>query len=367
MLDSIKLIWSRFRARPDVDEVRAKATTTVKARVDIIAPDEPASLSYEDKRKQETDRFAKELEINNLPAIFHYWSNTHLLPQFQAFGYLHPEHFFETELACVIRANPGHVCHFASLGSGNGDAEVRIAQGLLAQGLSTFCIDCLELTPEMNARTTELAQLSGVASQIRALAVDLNSWTPQHAYSAIMANQSLHHMVELERVLNNVKNAMRPEARFLISDMIGRNGHQRWPEALAIVREFWNELPQTHRHNLLLNRAEPEFLDWDCSVEGFEGIRSQDILSLLCERFDFELFLPFANIIDPFIDRAFGHHFDADGPWDRDFIDRVHARDEIELAAGNIKPTHLIAVLTKTAPVQRRWRAGFNPETSIRR
>ncbi|MDZ4813950.1 MAG: class I SAM-dependent methyltransferase [Pseudomonadota bacterium] len=325
------------------------------------------ALAYEDRLKQETERFANELEVNNLPAIFHYWSNRYLLPQLQAFGFQHPEHFFETEFASVIRANPGQLCRFASLGSGNGDAEVRIAQGLLAQGLSAFCIDCLELTPEMNARTTELAQQSGVAAQVRALSVDLNSWTPQHTYSAIMANQSLHHMVELERILDTVKPALAPEARFLISDMIGRNGHQRWPEALAIVREFWNELPDSYRHNLQLNRAEPEFLDWDCSAEGFEGIRSQDILALLCERFQFELFLPFANIIDPFIDRSFGHHFVADGLWDRDFIDRVHARDELELAKGNIKPTHLIAVLTKTAPTQRRWRAGFSPEASIRR
>ena len=35
--------------------------------------------------------------------------------------------------------------------------------------------------------------------------------------------------------------------------------------------------------------------------------------------------------------------------WDRQFIDRVHARDEAEMAAGHLTPTHLLAVLTKTA------------------
>ncbi len=31
-----------------------------------------------------------------------------------------------------------------------------------------------------------------------------------------------------------------PHGRFIVSDMIGRNGHMRWPEALAIVQEFWS-------------------------------------------------------------------------------------------------------------------------------
>jgi len=134
---------------------------------------------------------------------------------------------------------------------------------------------------------------------------------------------------------------------FITSDMIGRNGHQRWPEAQMIVDEFWNELPQHYRYNVQLNRQENEFLDWDCAQEGFEVIRAQDVLPLLLERFGFEFFLGFANIIDPFIDRSFGHHFNADAEWDREFIDRVHARDEEEILSGRIKPTHMFAVMRK--------------------
>lgn len=59
----------------------------------------------------------------------------------------------------------------------------------------------------------------------------------------------------------------------------------------------------------------------------------------------------FANIIDPFTDRSFGHNFDVMAEWDRAFIDRVHARDESEILTVRIKPTHMLAVLS-TAPVQ---------------
>ena len=182
-----------------------------------------------------------------------------------------------------------------------------------------------------------------------------------------MANQSLHHVLELEALFDAVAAALHPRGLFVVSDMIGRNGHQRWPEALAIVREFWRELPESYRYNLQLRRQEDEVLDWDCSVEGFEGVRAQDILPLLLERFGFETFLAFANLIDPFIDRGFGHHFDATSERDRDFIDRVHLRDEAELMAGTIKPTHMLATLSLDRGAACRHRANLSPAFCVRR
>jgi hypothetical protein len=99
--------------------------------------------------------------------------------------------------------------------------------------------------------------------------------------------------------------------------------------------------------NTILNRYEELYENWDCSKESFEGIRSQDILPLLLGNFHFQLFVGFANVIDPFTDRAFGHNFDMRKPWDRAFIDQVHARDEQEMIAGRIKPTHMTAVVGK--------------------
>jgi hypothetical protein len=91
---------------------------------------------------------------------------------------------------------------------------------------------------------------------------------------------------------------------------------------------------------------EQYYESWDCSTQGFEGVRSQDILPLLLERFHFHLFIPYGNVIDPFIDRAFGAHFDPAAEWDRAFIDQVHRRDEDELASGRLKPTHALAIVS---------------------
>jgi SAM-dependent methyltransferase len=219
----------------------------------------------------------------------------------------------------------------------------------------------------MLARGASLAEQHELGEKVRTMEADFNRWEPEITYDGILANQSLHHVLELEHLLDSVAKALAPGALFLTSDMIGRNGHQRWPEALAIVEEFWDEVPAKYRYNHQARRQEDIFVNVDCSHEGFEGIRAQDILPLLVERFAFDAFVPFANVIDPFIDRGFGHNFDASSEWDRAFIDRVHARDEAELARGRITPTHLIAAMCVGRKGESRYVGGRAPAQCIRR
>ena len=331
----------------------------------IVDPDAPVLSAYEQRIAQETRIFAEQVEVHDLPAIFHYWSNTYLLPVLQSFGCQHPEdflalHLFESAKRCGV-ARP----RFVSLGCGNCDAEVRIAQDLVRRGLTDFTFECLDINPAMLERGAALAREAGLEGRVLPLPGDFNHWVPEGQYDGIMANQSLHHVLELEILFDAVRGALKPEAGFVVSDMIGRNGHQRWPEAAAIVREFWRELPPTYRYNRQLQRQEDDFIDWDCSIEGFEGVRAQDILPLLLERFGFEVFIGFGNVIDPFIDRGFGHHFDVQHAFDRHFIDRVHARDESEMLAGTITPTHMLAVL-RTVPTQTQHRDGLAPAQCVR-
>lgn len=329
------------------------------------APEAPVLSAYEQRIAQETLIFNDQVEVHDLPAIFHYWSNTYLLPVLQSFGCQHPEdflalHLFESAQRCGVERP-----RFVSLGCGNCDAEVRIALDLVRRGLTDFTFECLDINPAMLERGRMLALEAGLEGRIVPLPGDFNHWIPDGQYDGIMANQSLHHVLELESLFDAVRGALKPEAGFVVSDMIGRNGHQRWPEAAAIVREFWRELPPGYRYNLQLQRQEDGFIDWDCSVEGFEGVRAQDIQALLLERFHFEVFIGFGNVIDPFIDRGFGHHFDVSHAFDRFFIDRVHARDEAEMLAGTITPTHMLAVL-RTVPTTPRHRDGLAPERCVR-
>jgi SAM-dependent methyltransferase len=306
-----------------------------------------AASDYAKRIAAERGIFADQVEVHDLPAIFHYWSNKYLRPKLELAGFSHPDAFFADYLERACADASSSPARFASLGCGNADTEVRVATLLVERGVRDFTIDCIDINEAMLERGRELARDAHVSAQIRTLVGDFNDWQPTTRYAAIMANQSLHHVLNLEGLFSAVEAALEPDGRFITSDMIGRNGHMRWPEALEIVQEFWKELPAEYRYNVQLKRQEDQFEDWDCSGEGFEGIRAQDILGLLVDRFDFELFIPYANAIDPFIDRNFGPHFDVNSARDREFIDRVQARDEAAIIAGTITPTHLIAVLRR--------------------
>jgi SAM-dependent methyltransferase len=302
---------------------------------------------YQTRVAAEAAWFSDRVNVHDLPAIFHYWSNRYLRPTLETFGFSNPDQFYAHYLARASAEAKTRPARFISIGAGNCDTEIRVAQLLIAQGISDFVLECLELNASMLERGEAMARDAGVAQQVRPVSGDFNAWKAQGKYDAVMANQSLHHVSNLEGLFSAIQSALPVHGRLITSDIIGRNGHLRWPEALALVQEFWRELPSSYRFNLQLKRDEPEFLDWDCSQESFEGIRAQDILPLLIDRFDFEFFYGFANVIDPFIDRSFGHHFDADSAHDRAFIDRLHERDEGEILAGRITPTHMMASLRR--------------------
>lgn len=358
LLQRLKRFWRR--PAPPLRPPDAAAS----GAVDRAAPSS-SDEEYGRRMAKEVEHFIGQVNVHDLPPIFHYWSNRYLRPILESFGYAHPEDFFAVEIARQ-RERRGGAIRVLSLGAGNGDAEVRIAQTLRERGVDGVRIECMDINPAMLARCAELACAAGLTDVVVPRQGDFNRWTPDAPWDVVMANQSLHHVLELERLFDGVASAIGRDGVFLTSDMIGRNGHQRWPEALGAVRRFWRELPPRMRYNLQLARQEDEFLDWDCAQEGFEGIRAQDILPLLVDRFGFRTFIAWGNVVDVFIDRAFGHHHDAEDPWSRDFIDRVHAADEAGIREGRWKPTHLIAVMTNDPAEPTRHRQGLDPRFCVR-
>ena len=132
--------------------------------------------------------------------------------------------------------------------------------------------------------------------------------------------------------------------------MIGRNGHMRWPETLQRVEEVWATLPEVKKFHWQFKETHHEFVNWDCTYEGFEGVRAQDILPLLLQRFSFAAFAACGGFIDPFVERGYGLNYDPDNPEDRDFIDRLAAENDALLEAGTIKPTMMFADMVKKRP-----------------
>jgi ubiquinone/menaquinone biosynthesis C-methylase UbiE len=320
---------------------------------------------YSEKFSAELFRFKNVENVHALPDIYHYWSRRYALPKLQALGFDWLLGFFIHYISEKLERRQEGLSTIVSLGAGNGEFEVDLARHLRELGRNNFHFVCLEMNPWMLERGKILAASSGLSDHFSFTECDLNNWKAEHQFETILAIHSLHHVVALEKLFDEVHRSLSDHGVFLINDMIGRNGHMRWPEALEVVQAFWKELPHSKKYNHQLKRFEDEFVNWDCSTKGFEGIRGQDILPELIQRFQFDSFLGFANVIDIFIERSFGHNFDPRNESDVAFIDRVAMTDDALLESGKIKPTHIIAALKKEGAALRAYKH-LTPEFCVR-
>ncbi|MEM6797657.1 MAG: class I SAM-dependent methyltransferase [Acidobacteriota bacterium] len=318
------------------------------------------------KLEQELENYRDVENVHDLPEIFHFWSNRYVLPKLWDCGFLTLEDFYLHYLKEACLEAPERGARFVSVGAGNCDLETGLALRLMEQGIRNFSFQCLELNPEMIARGRESAERLGVTELCSLEVLNLEEWQPQQTFSVCLANHSLHHLVGLENLFDTIRRSLGANGIFLINDMIGRNGHMRWPEASAHVERIWAEMPRRYKYNHQLARWDDEFVNWDCSASGNEGVRAQEILPLLMESFHFDCFIAFANVIDVFVDRSYGHNFDLHDPRDLAFIERVARLDELLISEGEVKPTHLIAA-ARTRPVEKlRCFSHWTPEHCLR-
>jgi len=325
------------------------------------------SNEYNKKIEEELSTYKDQLDVHELPEIYHYWSNKYLKNMFSEAGFLGIDDLFAKYMFKSVAECKVDEPIFLSIGSGNCDVEVRVAKLLKNKGLTKFKIECLELNSNMIERGKEFAKRENMLEHIIFTEVDFNKWNADKQYTSIMANQSLHHVLDLEHLFKEVEKSLLDNGSFVISDIMGRNGHQRWPEALTHVHKLWKELPNEYKYNHLMKRNEEEYVNHDCSTEGFEGIRAQDILALLVEYFNFELFVGFGNVIDVFVDRPFGHNFNPLKKIDTDFIDHVHEIDEMGILHGDLTPTHIICSVQKHKVLKPIYSRNISPERCIRK
>ena len=320
---------------------------------------------YEARAIAERERFDAELEVHDLPPSHDVWSDAFLTPKLAAVG-LSP--LLEGFADLIARTGEELGTHVAvvSLGAGNCDVEVDLARRLLGRGIDDFSVTCVELSSAMVERGRAAAADADLLDRVFFETADLNEWEPSQDVGVFLANHSLHHVVELEHLFDGVRSAMGPASRFLVNDVIGRNGHMRWPEALAILEPLWRRLPSRYKFNRQLRRQEDEFVNWDCSKEGFEGIRAQDVLPCLMSRFAFEVFVGYANLSDVFIDRGFGPNFDMDEPDDRELVLRMGRLDEELIDLGAVTPTKMVASLRTTSTGPPKVWKGWTPEFCVR-
>lgn len=301
-------------------------------------------LDYDERLAAERATFSDQDDVHgNLPEAAHRWSARHHLPKLNALGVPSIDELVTGEIARRATKATREVV-VLSLGSGNGDKELGWLRALADDGVHNVRIRLLEYNPEMQERAAAAAHALGLADRVEPLVADFNTWRADTEHDVVVGYQVLHHVLELEHLYDELRRGLAADGVLVVHDMIGRNGHRRWPEALEVVERIWATLPPDLRRNAITGEVDEHYDDIDCAVEGFEGIRSQDVLPLLLERFHPGLFLAAGNAVDPFIDRVYGHNFDLGIERHRTLIDHIGTLDETLIDLGVLTPTRLTAL-----------------------
>jgi 2-polyprenyl-3-methyl-5-hydroxy-6-metoxy-1,4-benzoquinol methylase len=121
--------------------------------------------------------------------------------------------FFETEYRHMVESAVRFGPRILELGCGEGNLAIELA----SLGMQVTAIDLSEQRIE-RARS----KASRLATQPTFIVADLNTAIfPQGPFDCVVAHDSLHHILYLDRVCSEVKNSLRPGGRFLVIDYIG--------------------------------------------------------------------------------------------------------------------------------------------------
>ena len=219
-----------------------------------------ATAEYEQRISDEQAIFDQQEIVHDLPEIYHYWSNKYLRPIVEEFGFSNPDQFFvlflsrclDEQSAAVSCASPASVAEiatpkFAWRVPSSSMAAIRSSRS----NASTSTRRCSTAVSRWRRRLAS-------PRQIQPMIGDFNQWRPHGKFDAIMANQSLHHVVELEDLFQSIEKSLQPDGRFVAADMSRTgNGHTCYGRRRCrSLHEFWRELPREKTFNVQLRRYE---------------------------------------------------------------------------------------------------------------
>ena len=137
---------------------------------------------------------------------------------------------------------------------------------------------------QATAALSSVAQISGVLGDVNAISAEQFG---NITFDIVMFVSGLHHVVEIEHVLETVMELLVPNGEFwIVGEAIGRNGNQLWPEALDAANRIFSRLPDRFRRNASTGKVDSTVPETDFSANSFEGIRSEEIEPLLLRYFD---------------------------------------------------------------------------------
>ena len=124
---------------------------------------------------------------------------------------------------------------------------------------------------------------------------DLNTATlPKETYDAVYVHAALHHVFQLEHLLDQIKQTLKPGGLFVVYEYIGPSQMQFPRRDLELADVFLKAIPERYRSMPRLKNVKKEAprlsLDTMNSSDPSESVRASEIVPLIASRFEVKHF-----------------------------------------------------------------------------
>jgi SAM-dependent methyltransferase len=158
--------------------------------------------------------------------------------------------------------------------------EPGLEQRWMSRQPGTSALDVYELSPAVIARARSLD--GSLGARVRYLPTDLNFVRlPEAAYDVIWTTDTLHCVTNLEHVVTQIEQALRPGGLFALCGYVGEARMQFDPRRLERINAVLASLSEQFRLTDALHAPEASL-----ELSPFMAVRAPDVLPLVRARFD---------------------------------------------------------------------------------
>jgi SAM-dependent methyltransferase len=177
---------------------------------------------------------------------------------------------------------------------------------------------------------------------------------PRAEFDLVFCHAALHHVLELERLANQIRGALKPGGELAVVDIISRNGYRMWPETRKLVRSLWATLPPRYRVNHTRRGCPVDARIWEADTRrtGMECARSEEILPVLRRHFQQKLFVGYQAFCRRFFNTMYGPNYDVGRALDRAIVDWIWELDCECVRSQDLKPESFFGIFGEHAQAQ---------------
>jgi SAM-dependent methyltransferase len=228
-------------------------------------------------------------------------------------------------------------------------------------------VDVAEGAIESARKAAETEALDGLTYEV----ADLNTAEfPPETYDAVYAHAALHHVFQLEHLLDQIKQTLKPGGLFVVYEYVGPSQMQFPQRDLVLADAFLKAIPERYRRMLrregTKKKAFRSSLDAMNTSDPSEGIRASEIVPLVASRFEVRHFRYVGGTLLLLIFNEIAGNFNENDAGIMPLVKALIGLDNFLIDNGVLPSYHVYMVCEKTGnPVPMQTRNILPPSAAL--